>query len=76
MSPSAGPAVPGPRVLVIEDEAPMRLALEDILKADGYRVLTAADGQTGLAAAISERPDLVLLDVMLPKLDGLAICWE
>jgi len=54
----------------------MRMALEDILKADGYRVLTAADGQTGLEAAISERPDLVLLDVMLPKLDGLTVCAE
>jgi DNA-binding response OmpR family regulator len=76
MSALAGRSVPGPRVLVIEDEAPMRMALEDILKADGYRVLTAADGQTGLEAAISERPDLVLLDVMLPKLDGLTICAE
>jgi DNA-binding response OmpR family regulator len=76
MSPAAERSVPGPRVLVIEDEAPMRMALEDILKADGYRVLTAADGQTGLEAAISERPDLVLLDVMLPKLDGLTICAE
>jgi DNA-binding response OmpR family regulator len=76
MSPADGLAVPGPRILVIEDEAPMRMALQDILKADGYRVLTAADGQTGLEAAISERPDLVLLDVMLPKLDGLTICTE
>jgi DNA-binding response OmpR family regulator len=76
MSPAAGSTTPGPRILVIEDEAPMRMALEDILKADGYRVLTAADGQTGLEAALSERPDLVLLDVMLPKLDGLTICTE
>ena len=76
MSPVAGHASPGPRILVVEDEAPMRMALEDILGANGYRVLTAADGQTGLEAAISERPDLVLLDVMLPKLDGLAICSE
>ena len=76
MSPAPGPSVPGPRILVIEDEAPMRMALEDILKADGYRVLTAADGQTGLEAANSERPDLVLLDVMLPKIDGLTICTE
>ncbi len=76
MSPAAGHASPGPRILVIEDEAPMRMALEDILKANGYRVLTAADGQAGLDAAISESPDLVLLDVMLPKLDGLTICTE
>jgi DNA-binding response OmpR family regulator len=76
MSAATAHASPGPRILVIEDEAPMRMALEDILQANGYRVLTAADGQTGLEAATSERPDLVLLDVMLPKLDGLTICAE
>jgi len=69
-------AVPGPRVLVVEDEAPMRMALEDILKADGYRVLTAADGEAGLALAVGEKPDLILLDVMMPKVDGLALCAE
>ena len=72
----AGRSPPGPRILVVEDEAPMRMALEDILKADGYRVLTAADGQAGLALAIEEKPDLILLDVMMPKLDGLALCAE
>ena len=76
MSPAPAASVPGPRVLVIEDEAPMRMAIEDILKAGGYRVLTAVDGSTGLDAATSERPDLVLLDVMLPKLDGLTLCAE
>ena len=76
MNPSAGPAVPGPRVLVIEDEAAMRMALEDVLAVDGFRVLTASDGEVGLETAVSERPDLVLLDVMLPKLDGLAVCAE
>ena len=69
-------APPGPRVLIVEDEAPMRMALEDILKTDGYRVLTAADGQEGLALVMEEKPDLVLLDVMMPKLDGLALCAE
>ena len=54
----------------------MRMALEDILKTDGYRVLTAADGQEGLALVMEEKPDLVLLDVMMPKLDGLALCAE
>ena len=69
-------SAPGPRILVIEDEAPMRMALEDILRADGYRVLTAADGQTGMALAVEEQPDLILLDIMMPKLDGLALCAE
>jgi DNA-binding response OmpR family regulator len=66
----------GPRVLVVEDEAPMRMALEDILSANGYRVLTAADGEAGMALAVSEKPDLVLLDIMMPRLDGLALCAE
>jgi DNA-binding response OmpR family regulator len=64
------------RILVIEDEAPMRMALHDILAAARYRVLTAADGERGLDQAIQEQPDLILLDVMLPKLDGFAICQE
>jgi len=74
----AGPdrTEPGPRILVVEDEAAMRMALEDVLKADGYRVLTAVDGQTGLELAVAEGPDLVLLDVMLPKADGMAVCAE
>jgi DNA-binding response OmpR family regulator len=69
-------ATPGPRILVVEDELPMRVALEDILKAAGYRVLTAGDGATGLDLATREKPDLLLLDVMLPKLDGLSLCGE
>ena len=65
-----------PRVLIVEDELPMRIALQDILAAEGYRVLTAADGEAGLARAIEEQPGLILLDVMLPKLDGYALCAE
>ena len=64
------------RILIIEDERPMRTALQDCLAAEGYRVLTAADGPTGLSRALEERPDLVLLDVMLPRLDGFALCAE
>ncbi len=65
-----------PRVLIVEDEPAMRVALQDILAAEGYRVLTAADGEAGLARAIEEKPGLILLDVMLPKLDGYALCAE
>ena len=54
----------------------MRTALRDCLEAEGYRVLTAADGETGLAAALREKPDLILLDIMLPRLDGFALCAE
>ncbi len=64
------------RVLIIEDELPMRTALKDCLAGEGYRVLTAADGQAGLDRALKEKPDLVLLDIMLPKLDGFALCAE
>ena len=64
------------RILIIEDEAPMRTALTDLLAAEGYRVLSAVDGESGLRRAIEEKPDLVLLDVMMPKLDGFALCAE
>jgi DNA-binding response OmpR family regulator len=65
-----------PRILIVEDERPMRTALADCLSAEGYRVLTAVDGDAGLAGAIKEKPDLILLDVMMPKLDGFALCAE
>src|SRR6266511_2247325 len=58
------------RILIIEDELPMRTALKDVLQAEGYRVLTAADGAAGLERALAEKPDLLLLDLMMPKLDG------
>ena len=64
------------RVLIIEDELPMRTALEDVLAGEGYRVLTAADGQSGLKRALEEKPDLILLDIMMPRLDGYAVCAE
>ena len=58
------------RVLVIDDEAPIRLLCRVNLEAEGMRVLEAADGPSGLDAAKRERPDLILLDVMMPGLDG------
>jgi DNA-binding response OmpR family regulator len=64
------------RILVIEDELPMRVALKDCLEAEGYRVLTAVDGEAGLRRAIEEKPDLILLDLMMPRLDGYAVCAE
>lgn len=54
----------------------MRTALADLLTAEGYRTLTAVDGESGLKRALSEKPDLILLDVMMPKLDGFAVCAE
>jgi DNA-binding response OmpR family regulator len=64
------------RLLIIEDELPMRTALADVLTAEGYRVLTAPDGESGLQRALAEKPDLILLDIMMPKLDGYAVCAE
>jgi DNA-binding response OmpR family regulator len=64
------------RILVIEDEVAMRTALADLLASEGYRALTAADGERGLERALVEKPDLILLDIMMPKLDGFALCAE
>lgn len=64
------------RILVIEDELPMRTALADCLAGEGYRVLTATDGPTGLERAVREKPDLIVLDIMMPRLDGYALCTE
>jgi DNA-binding response OmpR family regulator len=61
------------RALVIEDEEPLRLALCDALRAEGFTVLEAADGETGLALALREGPELVLLDLMLPGRDGFSV---
>ena len=64
------------RLLVVEDETPMRTALVETLSAEGYRVRGAADGVSGLELACTEPFDLVLLDVMMPGLDGYAVCRE
>jgi DNA-binding response OmpR family regulator len=64
------------RILIIEDELPMQMALVDSLEDAGYKTLTASDGESGLERALEERPDLILLDIMLPRLDGLSVCAE
>ncbi len=63
-----------PKILIVEDEANVRDTLALNLRAEGYDVGTASDGEAGLEAARSGKPDLVVLDVMLPKLDGLTVC--
>jgi DNA-binding response OmpR family regulator len=73
MTPETNPSA---RILVIEDELPMRTVLCDCLERRGYRVLTAPDGVVGLDKALREKPDLILLDVMMPGLDGFAMCAE
>jgi DNA-binding response OmpR family regulator len=64
------------RVLVIDDEAPIRLLCRVNLEAEGMEVLEAADGPSGLAKAKSRRPDVILLDVMMPGLDGWRVAEE
>lgn len=61
------------RILVVEDEEILRMALVDALVAEGFEVLEAADGELGLEMALREDPDLILLDLMLPRLDGLSV---
>ncbi len=67
-------AAEGPVVLVVEDEQAIALAVSRRLTAEGMRVHAVADGQAGVDAANRLRPDLVILDVMLPGIDGLEVC--
>jgi two-component system alkaline phosphatase synthesis response regulator PhoP len=62
------------RILIVEDEPDMVLGLKDNFEFEGYEVVTASDGATGLERARSQKPDLVILDIMLPKLSGLEVC--
>ncbi|MEM6284418.1 MAG: response regulator, partial [Chloroflexota bacterium] len=66
--------MPGERILVIEDEARIAQFIERGLIYEGYRVNVARDGKTGLSIARDNPPDLVILDWMLPGLDGLEVC--
>ena len=67
---------PWPRILVIEDEDDLRNALEISLSREGYRVLQARNGPEGMRLAAEEQPHMVLLDVMLPGMNGLDVCRE
>lgn len=62
------------KILVVDDETDMISVIETRLKASGYDVITASDGLEGLEKARNEKPDLVILDVMMPKLDGYKVC--
>ena len=61
-------------VLVVDDDAVLRRVVRAVLEADGFRVLEAHDGRQGLELAASERPRVVILDVMMPGLDGVEVC--
>jgi len=64
----------GAKVLVVEDDATLLQVLRYNLAREGYNVLTAAEGDQALQTALRERPDLVILDIMLPRIDGLEVC--
>jgi DNA-binding response OmpR family regulator len=59
-----------PKILVIDDDASIRMLVADVLEVEGYEVSTAEDGFAGLRSIEAERPDCVVLDVMMPGLDG------
>ena len=63
-----------PRILLVEDDAELRALVEGRLKESGYNVRTAETGTQALERVEEQVPDLVLLDVMLPELDGLEVC--
>ncbi len=60
-------------VLIVEDEKPLRDAIRDKLARSGYVILEAADGEEGLQVALAKQPDLILLDILMPKMDGIEL---
>src|SRR5918912_660126 len=66
--------MPDAQILIVEDDEPLAEVLEYNLRQDGYRTIVANNGRTGLEQARSQAPDLVVLDLMLPLIDGVEIC--
>jgi DNA-binding response OmpR family regulator len=64
------------KILIIEDEPDLVLGLRDNFEYEGYEVVVAGDGEEGIRRARGDRPDLILLDVMLPRLSGLEVCRQ
>ena len=62
------------RILIVEDDAAICRGLADNLEADSYEVLTARDGEAGYRTVLEQQPDLVLLDLMVPKMGGYEVC--
>lgn len=78
-SPTSGlstPELPPARILIAEDEAPLRNLVRMSLEANGHQVTVVGNGEEALASFIAERYDLVILDIMMPKMDGLEVCRE
>lgn len=64
------------KILAAEDDKLISNSLCDALKQNGYEAVAAYDGEEAIAKAKSEKPDLMLLDIMMPKLDGISVLWE
>jgi DNA-binding response OmpR family regulator len=73
--PIAHPTVK-PRILIVEDEPAMVQGLRDNFEYEGYEVISAGDGVEGLERALADKPDLVVLDVMMPRMSGLDVCKQ
>ena len=67
-------ARPEPLILIADDEESFRVPLRDNLELEGYRVIAVSDGQSAVEAAVARKPDLLLLDIMMPKLSGFDVC--
>ncbi len=63
----------GKKILVLEDEAPMREAIVDTLKQNSFSILSSDNGKDGLEVALQNHPDLIILDIFMPKMDGLSM---
>ncbi len=64
------------KILVVDDDPDILEAINMILESQGYKVVTARDGVEGLASLRAEKPDLLILDLMMPRMDGFAVCKE
>jgi DNA-binding response OmpR family regulator len=68
--------MPGSKILLVDDDPDILDALSIILESQGYQVITARDGMEGLASLKAEKPDLMILDLLMPRMDGFAVCKE
>lgn len=73
MPAKGGSASGGKKILIVEDEQDLRKALTDKLTREGFSVLEAKNGEEGLKVALAERPDLILLDIVMPVMDGMTM---